>query len=187
MWSEWGCCLPTRPCVSDHRTIPGMPVHPSWASWWGAQSTMAKERLRARKWSPLRIVSVKTGPQTVGAESQSFSHSLLISPLFCLLSQFQFLRSKTLLIVKGVRSSTCQNSCTPFCYLSVQQKQPCAGHLEITRGRILRNNSHQKLFVLKLMTKVCACCAHLTGSHEDHHFCPANTCSYKQENPILIN
>lgn len=130
-----------------------MTIHPSWASWWGAQSTTATERLRARKWSPLRGDSVKTGPETIGAESQSFSHSLLMSPLFCLLSQFQFLRSKTLLTVKGVSSSTYQNCCTPFCYLSVQQKQPCASHLEIIRGRMLRNNSDQKLFVLKLMTK----------------------------------
>lgn len=45
--------------------------------------------------SYVTLSTVKTGPQALGAESQSFFHGLLINSPFCLLSQFQLLSLKT--------------------------------------------------------------------------------------------
>lgn len=88
-WSEWGCHPPTIFCLSGHKDCS-----------WNAHSIQAGPVRTAKRWRAgelchLKGSTVKTGPQALGAESQSFFHGLLINSPFCLLSQFPLLSLKT--------------------------------------------------------------------------------------------
>lgn len=110
-------------------TVPGMNA-PSQRAGQCGPSPPWHQRAAESHSQDLKGNTVNTGPQIAGAESQGFPHSLLINPLFCPLSQFQFLFLKTRELLSLSRESAVSlvSTAESHCYLSAQQKEPCASH-----------------------------------------------------------
>lgn len=95
----------------------------------------------------------KKGPQTQGTESQTFFHGLLIDPLFCFSSQFQFLSLKTKEFnCQGSKKHRLSELLDPtLSTFFPTETAPALVTWEITPGRMLKDNRVTQN--LKLMTR----------------------------------